>query len=111
MRNELANRTPEQREEHIKYFISLPLKELRHRQDIIGATKRKLFEMHQEDLRSPFEHVRDKMKNGYYDPAYEQADTRWYDLIEAIDRKCFPDPCNGRICTECEIGGCEELAH
>jgi hypothetical protein len=97
MINELANRTAEQKEEHIKYFISLPLKELRKRQTIIESSKSKIFEMHQQDLRSPFEHVRNKLKDGYYDPAYEQLDIMWYDLVEAIDRKCFPNPAKAAV--------------
>lgn len=33
-----------------------------------------------------------------------QFPARYFEVID-------PDPCNDRICTECEIGGCEELAH
>lgn len=85
----LIQRTPEEREEHIKFYIALPLKELRHRQDIITAQKRKAFELYTNDTRSEFKHIRYNAEKKWT-PAFEEADEMDKDLFEAIDRKCFP---------------------
>ena len=85
----LKDRTPEEREAHIKIFMAMPLKKLRHHQDIVSAGNRKLFELHTADTKSQFKQVRDNA-DVKWNPVWDNQRAREDDLIEAIDRKCFP---------------------
>lgn len=85
----LKDRSPEEREKHIQELITMPLKKLRHYQDVASASKRKAFEMYTADKNSEFQHKRDYAENKF-DPIFENIDLMQEDYIEAIDRKCFP---------------------
>jgi hypothetical protein len=85
----LKDRTPDERENHIKTLITMPLKKLRHYQDVNSASKRKAFEMYTSDKNSEFQHIRDRA-DIKFDPIFEQLELMWQDYFEAIDRKCFP---------------------
>jgi hypothetical protein len=85
----LKDRTPEEREKDIQELIAMPLKKLRHFQDVNSASKRKAFEMYEADKNSQWQHVRDEADKKF-DPIFEQLELMWNDYFEAIDRKCFP---------------------
>jgi hypothetical protein len=84
----LKDRTPAEREDHIKTLIAMPLKKLRHYQDVNIASHKKAFELYTSDKNSPFRHIRDCAENKF-DPVFENLDLMREDYIEAIDRKCF----------------------
>lgn len=91
MQNKLSTRTPAEREEHIQFLISLPLNQLRHRQDLVKSQQRKTFDLLMADKGSPFQVIREGAE-AKWDPVFDQLDQMWNDLFEAIDRKCFPQP-------------------
>jgi hypothetical protein len=84
----LKDRTPAEKEEHIKTLIAMSLKQLRHNQDVVNASRKKAFEMYTTDKESQFQHIRDRAENKF-NPIFENCDLMYEDLIEAIDRKCF----------------------
>lgn len=75
---ELSKRTPEQRERDIEYLVSLPINELRKRQDIVGQQQHIVFK---------------KLEAGNDTKRMERAldnlDAMYWDLFEAVDRKSF----------------------
>ena len=62
------------------------------------------------DFSSQFQHVRERA-DSKWDPVMENLELMDVDIFETIDQKAFPwkysDPCSGRVCNECEIGGCD----
>jgi hypothetical protein len=89
MVNDITTRTAEKKEADIHYLMSLPLKELRKRQGIIKMQWRDAFDQCMRDKDSQFQHVRENA-DIKWNPIFQKLDYMANDLIEAIDRKCFP---------------------
>jgi hypothetical protein len=81
---ELEQRTPQEREEHIKFFMSLPMKELRRRQDLISAQQKIAYENYVIAMHSRPNEIAKWERVG------RNLDQMWQDIFEAIDRKSFP---------------------
>jgi hypothetical protein len=89
MTNELTNRSAAKKEKDILYLISLPMRELRHRQDRINIQKQIVHKGYTDDKESEYQHIRDGADDKWM-PVYERLDLMYWDLLEAINRKCFP---------------------
>jgi hypothetical protein len=83
---DLSKRTKEQREKDVAYLATLPLKELRKKQDIVSKQKAMAY----------IEYM--KVSNGKLsgnsrlDKVGDNLDLMWADLFEAIDRREFKKP-------------------
>lgn len=89
---DLSKRTQAQREKDVAYLASLPLKELRKKQDIVNQQKRMAYEHYI------------KAKNGvnasgtasHWEKVGDNLDLMWQDLFEAIDQREFKKPLWGK---------------
>jgi hypothetical protein len=83
---DLSKRTKAEREKDVAYLASLPLKELRKKQDIVSKQKAMAYT----------EYI--KVSNGKLsgnqrlDKVGDNLDLMWADLFEAIDRREFKKP-------------------
>jgi hypothetical protein len=85
----LKDRTPEEREKDIQTLVAMPLKQLRHFQDVNSANQREAFKQYEADKNSQWQHVRGEADRKF-DPIFENIDLMGWDYFDAIDRKCFP---------------------
>ena len=91
---DLIARTPLQREHDIRYLASLPLNELRKRQDIVN-------EQYQITIRK--EHTKNVLKS------LDNLDEMLRDLLEAIDRREFSEDFPKPRKTKRARGGCAQI--
>ena len=82
--DDLTTRTPSEREEHLKFFTGLSLKELRYRQDLCHTQIRMAYNQHEDA---------EKRKNGYQMGRMEHALRNLRemenDLMTAVGIKSF----------------------
>lgn len=86
----LKNRTEQERRDHLSFFVSLPLKELRHRQDLVKAQNARAFQMYMKAREQNNTHETFRCNR-----IMDNLDEMDSDLFQAIDQKCFPSPMTG----------------
>ncbi len=80
----LVTRSAKQRQQDLKFFTGLPLRELRHRQDLVHTQQGMAYEKYIKALQS-----HDTSLERQSIKCKENLDAMERDLMEAIDRKAF----------------------